>query len=136
MDENGQPKDVNVTIAGVTMEEFGKGNDRKEQKLVLAFVKKKKGMVCNKTNAKTISKILGSEDTDDWIGRTITIGPREVEFQGDMVWSLRVSLKLPTSASAPAQQSAPTSPLPPAMAHPRAGQPENQHGSEVSPEDF
>lgn len=86
--------DVNVTIDDVQLEEIGQGAD-KQKKLVLSFRGKKKGLVVNKTNANTISKVLASDDTDDWIGQTITIGPREVEFKGEMVWSIRVSLKKP-----------------------------------------
>lgn len=90
-------KDVTVTIESVSLEEIGKGSD-KDHKLVIEFTGKQKSLVCNKTNAKTIAKVLASEDTDDWIGKSIIIGPREVEFQGNMVWSIRVSLRRPGAA--------------------------------------
>lgn len=93
-------KDVTVRIEAVSLEEIGKGND-KDHKLVIEFAGKDKSLVCNKTNAKTIAKVLGSEDTDDWIGKSIIIGPREVEFQGNMVWSIRVSLRRPGAAAVP-----------------------------------
>lgn len=93
-------KDVAVRIASVGLEEFD-GERGSEQKLIIAFSGKDKKLVCNKTNAKTISKVLGSDETDDWIGKSIIIGPREVEFQGDVVWSIRVSLKLPGGAPKP-----------------------------------
>lgn len=91
-------KSVAVKIEAVNLEEIGKGSD-KDSKLVIDFVGKEKALVCNKTNAKTISKVLGSEESDDWIGKSIIIEPREVEFQGNMVWSIRVSLRRPGSAS-------------------------------------
>lgn len=84
---------VTVTIADVSIEEIGQGQ-QKERKLVLAFVGKKKRLVCNKTNANTIGKLYGTE-TDAWHGKSITLSPREVEFQGDMVWAIRVSLQKP-----------------------------------------
>jgi len=94
-DLNGQ--DVTVTISAVNLEEIGQGRD-KERKLVISLAGKQKQFVCNKTNATTISKVLGSTETEDWVGKRITIGPREVEFQGSMVWALRVSLKAPAAA--------------------------------------
>ncbi len=86
-------KDVSVTIQSADLIEFGKGREA-EEKLLLTFAGKKKGLICNKTNAKTIAKLYG-DDTDGWVGKPITIGPREVEFQGDQVWAIRVSLRAP-----------------------------------------
>ena len=80
---------------------MGQGRD-KEQKLLIRFVGKQKGLVCNKTNAGTIEKITGTDETDDWVGKNITLCAREVEFQGDMVWAIRVSLKAPGAAPAKA----------------------------------
>ena len=102
-DLNGQ--DVTVTIANVTQETLGQGKDA-QQKLVASFVGKKKAMVLNKTNAKTIAKLYGDE-TDGWTGKRITIGAREVEFQGDMILALRVSLKAPAAPAANAAKVAP-----------------------------
>lgn len=105
-----QGKDVVVKIAKVTMEEFDSDRGGNESKLIIAFAGKDKTLVCNKTNAKTIAKVLGSDETDDWIGKCITIGPREVEFQGEQVWAIRVSLKAP-AVGGPAK--AKPSPVPP-----------------------
>lgn len=114
-DLNGQ--DVTVIIEEVKMERLGQGRDA-EDKLLITFRGKKKGLICNKTNAKTIAKLHG-DDTDLWTGKAITIGPREVEFQGDMVWAIRVSLKAPGAPAPthgalgkPAQRAAATEPEP------------------------
>ena len=98
-DLNGQ--DVTVTIASVSLERIGQGKDAAD-KLVIGFSGKKKFFVANKTNAKTIAKLHGDE-TDAWVGQRITLGPRDVEFQGDMVTALRVSLKAPAAGAAPAK---------------------------------
>lgn len=96
-------KDMTLQIKTVELETIGQGAKASE-KLVIGFKGAKKMFVVNKTNANTISKVLGSDETDDWIGQRITIGPREVEFQGDMVLSIRVSLKRPADAAAPKAQ--------------------------------
>src|SRR5206468_8573521 len=70
------------TIALIDMEEIGRG---KEEKPVIYFKEEDKGMVCNKTNAKTISRVLNSEEFDDWIGKQISLYRCEVDFQGEMV---------------------------------------------------
>jgi hypothetical protein len=100
-------KSVNVTIESVEMVDMGQGRD-KESKLLIWFVGKQKGLVCNKTNAGTIEKLTGSDETNNWVGKQITLCAREVEFQGDMVWAIRVSLKAPgnpaPAVSAPAPE--------------------------------
>lgn len=89
---------VTVTISRASIEEIGQGAD-KDRKIVLSFAGKNKQFVCNKTNAKVIAGLHG-DDTDDWLGKSITLCPREVEFQGDMVLAIRVSLQRPAAPSA------------------------------------
>lgn len=97
-----QGRDVAVTISDVKLEEFD-GTNGKETKMLLYFKGKEKKFVCNKTNAKTLSKLFGSDETDDWLGKSITIGPREVEGPNGMTWGIRVSLKAPAQSAAPAR---------------------------------
>lgn len=84
-----------VTIERVEVKEFDDGN-----KLVMHFVGKDKALVCNKTNASIIQEVLGSDDTDDWHGRKITLTTKKVEFQGKLVPAIRVSLDPPKSEQA------------------------------------
>lgn len=91
--------DRTLTIKSVDLEEIGKGDD-KSTKPVISFRGEDKKFVCNKTNATTIAKVLNSDDTDDWIGQRITLGQREVEFKGEQMMSVRVSLKKPAAATA------------------------------------
>jgi hypothetical protein len=60
-----------------------------DEKPVIYFSGEKKGLVLNRTNSKTISKIYGGE-TDDWIGQEIVLYPTQVEMKGDMVDAIRV----------------------------------------------
>lgn len=90
-DLNGQ--DIVVTITSAEIVELGQVD--KESKLVLGLSGKTKKFVCNRTNSRTIEKVLGSDETNDWIGERIIIGPREVEGPRGMVMAIRVSLKPP-----------------------------------------
>jgi len=109
--EDLQNRNVTVTIATAKIEEIGKGQD-KDRKIVISLLGKQKKFVCNKTNANTISGLYGPE-TDNWIGKRITLCPREVEFQGKMVMAIRVSIVKPTD-QAPAERTPPPPPPPPA----------------------
>jgi hypothetical protein len=78
---------VTVTIREVKMEQIGRERDNKP---VLYFVGKEKGLVLNKTNARKIASLVGDGDTDNWAGANIAIYPTETEFSGDMVECIRV----------------------------------------------
>ena len=79
-----------VTIEKISLEEIGKD---KETKPVIYFAETSTGMICNKTNARTIARLVGSEDFDDWIGKVIRLYRTEVDFQGEMVEAIRVRSK-------------------------------------------
>ena len=111
---------VTVEIETVELVDVGQGRD-KEQKILIRFAGKQKGLICNKTNAGTITKLYGPE-TDGWIGQKVTLQAREVEFAGEMVWAIRVSLQKP-AAAAPV----------PAPAHGMMGKPATKP-TPVSPE--
>ncbi len=85
-----------VTIASVEQKKFDNGN-----KLILKFVGKKKALVCNKTNAKRIAMNHGS-NTDNWIGKQITLYVDIVDFQGEPTEAIRVR---PQRVAAPAARS-------------------------------
>src|SRR5688572_18882559 len=78
-------RSVRVTIESVTTEKVG--ND---QKAILHFVGKDKGLVLNKTNANRIVEATGSDETDDWEGWSITLYSCKVDYQGKRVDAIRV----------------------------------------------
>ena len=83
-----QGRRLKVTIDAADIEDIGgDGGD----KLVLRFVGKDKGLVCNVTNANMIAEILGTEETDDWIGQSIALYEAKVDFQGKRVPAIRVA---------------------------------------------
>lgn len=53
-----------------------------EHRPFVYFRGEKKPLVCNATNATTISDIAGSEDTDRWIGLRVTLYPARVKAKG------------------------------------------------------
>jgi hypothetical protein len=96
-DLNGDP--ITLTIADVVMTELGQGED-KQRKLVLSFEDNDKEMVLNKTNAVAIAKLYGQE-TDEWVGKRITVIAREVDFKGVPTLALRVSIVKPKAVNKP-----------------------------------
>ena len=90
---------LTLTIDRIEVEDVdGKG----AMKPVVYFRKAKKGLALNVTNSKKITGLLGSPDTDTWIGRAITLYQSETEYQGDTVACVRVrAAKNGTPAAAP-----------------------------------
>ena len=77
-------KQPTLVIARCEVEPMGD-----QRKLVLYFQNAKKGMVCNKTNADRIA-YLYSPDTDNWIGKEVTLYAEMVSFQGKVMEALRI----------------------------------------------
>src|SRR5882672_6382643 len=67
-----QGRDVTVTIIKVIGGELTAMGGRKSKKPILYFEAKDKGMITNKTNAKTIATMYGNF-TEGWIGKRITL---------------------------------------------------------------
>jgi hypothetical protein len=91
-----QGRPVRVTVESCQLEDLDG-----EQKPVLRFRGKQKGMVLNRVNAGTLSAALGDE-TAAWTGREIEIYPDQTMFQGRMVACLR--LRVPQQQQQPAMQ--------------------------------
>lgn len=103
-------RDARVTIADVEVVRIpGTG----EKKAAMTFQGKSKGLILNKTNWNTIAEVLGTDETDDWVGKQITLYPTETEYQGRVVDCLRVRRKKAPAASEwqePPRETAPTEP--------------------------
>ena len=89
---------VIVTIAHVTIEPVGQNKD---QKPVVYFEGKQKGMVLNRINSKKITEIAGTPETDEWTGVRVALFATTTEFAGDTVECLRVKVPLPQRVVAP-----------------------------------
>jgi hypothetical protein len=97
-----------VTIDRVEFEAVGRD---KEMKAVLYFEGKDKGLVLNKTNAKNISNLVGSFETDDWSGFRIRLYATNVEFQGETVEAIRIKAA-PANGAGPRPAAPPPPPEP------------------------
>ena len=78
-----------VTIDHVTTETLGQGDDA-EQKPVVYFKGKDKGLALNRTNFGAIVDITGQDDTDDWGGARILLYTTKLDFGGKRVLAIRV----------------------------------------------
>lgn len=103
VDKGGKPKDFTLEIervqAGVVK---SREKPRGEKRPFIYFKGARKPMVCNATNAETISSIAGSEDTDRWLGLRVTLYQTRVKAKaGGQVMGIRVR---PMKASGPAEE--------------------------------
>lgn len=96
-----EDSDLPLTIKSVSVETVGQGDDA-EQKPIIHFEETEKGLVLNKTNAETISR-LHTPETDNWPGKRIALFSTEVDFGGKQTLALRVRMKSPkqTTQAAP-----------------------------------
>lgn len=102
--------DLNLTISHIEMEMVGQGEEQ-ETKPVVYFKEIEKGVILNKVNAATISKLHGPE-TDGWAGKRIALYATEVQFGNQTTLGLRVRLRAPGSASTGIAKKAPAAMAP------------------------
>lgn len=81
-----QGRKLKLTISDVSIEQLGNDN-----KPVVYFEGKEKGLVLNKTKAQILASAF-SPETDGWKGREIAIYPTKVSFQGQMVDSIGLEI--------------------------------------------
>lgn len=74
-----QGREPLVTIQRVEFESMGSGG-RRETKAVLYFRNKQKGLKLNKTMATAISRIVGSSQTEAWVGKTVCLYATSASF--------------------------------------------------------
>ena len=81
-------KPATFSISKVCIEELTEEGVKKK-KPILYLKGVEMGIVLNLTNTKMIEKQHG-DDTDDWIGKKISLSVIMVEFRGDLVPAIRV----------------------------------------------
>ena len=105
-DLNGETVKVTITGHGtVTFE--GRNGKEDETKIILHLKEFTRPFVAVKTNTNAITAIFGTEDMDEWIGKTISIKSQLVDSFGKVVPAIRVQLTDSAVAAAPADQDLP-----------------------------
>ncbi len=97
-----------LTIRGFSQENVARKGEPAENKWIIYFHEKEKGMVLNSTNRQMVAKITGTEQTgpDDSIGKKIVAynEPSVTDLSGKVVGGIRFR--------APRGQAAQTAPAP------------------------
>jgi hypothetical protein len=82
---------LRLTIDEVRKENVAPSGEKPDQRYVLSFSDHDKPMVLNSTNGQLISRITGSENSDDWQGHEIELYRDDnVSFGGKVVGGIRV----------------------------------------------
>ncbi len=98
-------KDVKLIIASTDLEEFTDQNGVRKKKIVVFFRGTDKDLVLNKTNATCIAQMYGDQ-TEAWVGKTITLWPSQAEMGGKTLPAIRIRLLTPVEAGVPGIQQA------------------------------
>ena len=97
---------LTVTIESVSKENMAQQGAPEEMKFILNF-KESKPMVLNSTNGQLIAHALNSPESDDWVGKQISLyNDPSVSFGGQLTGGIRVQTQPQTTA--PQGQAAPT----------------------------
>ena len=81
-------QDVRVVISDVTVDAMEQSADEKP---VVHFAGKQKGLVLNKTNSATIEAAYGDE-TENWAGKEVVLFGTSTSFRGKMVPCIRLKV--------------------------------------------
>jgi len=88
--EDLQGKAITLTIEKISREKMHpQPNSPEVEKWVAYFKEARKGVVLNRTVAYQIAEFLGSEETDDWTGKRITLYPQPMTVAGRKVTAIR-----------------------------------------------
>lgn len=90
-------EDLTVTIKGARRQEVVSVGGRTQECFVITLEAPHKPMILNATNQKSIARLYGT-DTDDWIGKQITLYASTTQLAGEQVECLRIR---PTVGKAP-----------------------------------
>jgi hypothetical protein len=100
-----KPDDVKADPPILTIESVGTQTNKDKTtgedytQIVLNFVQSDKKLGLNFTNANTIAELLKSDDTDDWVGKTIELYATMVKVGAEQKLGIRVMPKLPAQVA-------------------------------------
>lgn len=97
------PQPALVTISHCDEQEISDGEGGKEKKWVLHFNEYDKGLVLNSTNLQLCAQALGSEETEDWLGKQVVLyTDPNVSMSGKLVGGLRIRARRVGAVTPPA----------------------------------
>jgi hypothetical protein len=121
------PKGILVTIKGIHKANVAKDDSPPEEKWCLDFREDVKPMILNQTNAEIIAGIIGSEDTDDWVGHKVVLfADASVKFGQKKVGGIRA--RAPRNPAPQQSQSPPPARRPAPPPQPVDEWPDDQRG--------
>jgi hypothetical protein len=91
-------KDLVLTIKSCAVETVKGEGGKQEELLVIRFAEAVKPMICNKTNAKIITKIHKTPYIEQWSGKSIQLYSKQVDAFGTTTDALRVREVIPPQA--------------------------------------
>lgn len=84
------PGEERILVIDRVQTENVKNSDGKEEEVMVCHFTTGKPMILNKTNAKTIAIVCGSQYVEDWAGKAVQIHVKPVRAFGETVDALRV----------------------------------------------
>lgn len=85
------PQPVIVTIRKFSHENVAPSGQPEEKKWIMHFDEMENGMVMNPTNLQLTAIALGSEETEDWIGKQVVLyNDPNVSFGGKLTGGIRI----------------------------------------------
>jgi hypothetical protein len=94
-----------MTITGCHQHNVAMQGAEPDLKWCLSFHESDKPLVLNSTNAQLCEKALGSDDTDDWVGKQIVLyTDPNVSYGGKVVGGIRVRAPKTKLASTPVKK--------------------------------
>jgi hypothetical protein len=88
--EDLQGKAVTLTVSRVVAEKMHpQPNTPAVERWVLYFKETQKGVILGRTLAYQIAEAMGADDTDQWIGRRVTLYPQPMTVAGKSVTAIR-----------------------------------------------
>jgi hypothetical protein len=83
--------DVTATIVAIAQADVSLPGAPPEMKWAAHFKQLAKPAILNSTNLQLLARILGSDNSDDWIGRDVILyNDPNVSFQGKLTGGIRV----------------------------------------------
>jgi len=80
-----------VTIVSLDQQDVSMENEPESLKWTMRVKEFDKGMVLNWTNIQLIAKALGTDETDEWVGKQIELyNDPNVSFGGKLIGGIRV----------------------------------------------